>query len=391
MKTEVCDAYSLFCNRANPIIILVLIVLLFNTLLFIPSFSVAQDFSTKTLGDYGNVTVMEVTGSYDAKNPEGTINSLPRQIITEEFFKTHKDEYDFIVIFSNFDFQMPDAEAKAFYLHVKNDIQGIGNPFSDNSFLFGSNGKLQGIIDMGNIATLTVDPIDPKFENTLSILAHEQMHRWGAYVKFKDSNGNYQYIPFGKGRATTGAICSIHMVRCSMATSGRTTATAHLRPSPHQKYYSPLDLYLMGFYDKSQVPLMLLIENPDIDPARMPETGATITGTPRYISIDDIIAAEGERIPDHSDSQKNFKTAFIFITAPGTFTGDELYGIENIRNGWVTRFSVLTDGKGITQVVSTLREDIPVNPGIPLPPSTPRTLPPSIEDGVQWLMDQSGS
>jgi len=386
MKNEVCDAYSLFRNRANPIIILVLIVLLFNILLFIPSFSFAENFSTKTIGDYGNVTVMEVTGSYDAKNPDGTINSLPRQIITEEFFKTHKDEYDFIVIFSNFYFQMPDAEAKAFYLHVKNDIQGIGNPLFDNSSLFGSNGKLQGIIDMGNIATLSVDPTDPEFEETLSILAHEHMHRWGAYVKFKDSHGTISTYLLGKDDAHWSYLLNSYgsvLYGNQWQDNGNGTFTSIAT----QKYYSPLDLYLMGVYDKSQVPPMLLIENTDIDPARMPAIGATIAGTPRYITIDDIISAEGERIPGRADAQKNYKTAFIFITAPGTFTGDELYGIENIRNGWVTRFSVLTDGKGITQVVSTLKDDIPVNPGIPLPPSTSRTLPPSIEDGVSWLMD----
>jgi large repetitive protein len=385
MKTDDLAAYSYFRNRNTSRIILILSAIFFNCLLFIPSSSIAQDFSTKNLGDYGNVTVMEVTGSYDANNPDGTINSIPRQTITKEFLKTHKDEYDFIVIFSNFDFQMPDAEAKAFYLHVKNDIQGIGNPLSDNSFLFGSNGKLQGIIDMGNIATPTVDPIAPKFEDTLSILAHELMHRWGAYVKFKESHGSISTALLGKDDAHWSYLLNSYgsvLYGNQWQDNGNGTFTS----IGTQKYYSPLDLYLMGVYDRSEVPPMLLIQNPDIDPARMPEIGAIITGTPRYITIDDIISAEGERIPRHSDAQKNFKTAFIFITAPGTFTGDELYGLENVRNGWVTRFSVLTDGKGITQVLSSLRDDIPVNPGIPLPPSFPRTLPPSIEDGVQWLM-----
>jgi len=69
----------------------------------------SQDFTAKTIGDYGNVTVMEVTGNYDAKNPDGSVNDIPRQIIAKEFFKTHKDVYDFLVIFSNFDFEMPDS------------------------------------------------------------------------------------------------------------------------------------------------------------------------------------------------------------------------------------------------------------------------------------------
>lgn len=79
--------------------------------------------------------------------------------------------------------------------------------------------------------------------------------------------------------------------------------------------------------------------------------------------------------------------AFILAARPGGFTGSDLYKIENLMNGWLTRFSILTDGSGVVQVASTPREDVPVNPGVKLPPVTPRTLPPNIEDGVSWLMN----
>lgn len=147
-------------------------------------------FKATTIGDYGNATVMEVTGNYDAKNPDGSINSLPRQEIAKEFLKTHQDNYDFFIIFPNFDFAMPDEAAKAFYLEVKNDLLGIGKQISDNSSLFGNNGKLQGTIDMGNMSKLSMNPADPKFEETIITIAHEQMHGWGAYVKFKDTGGD---------------------------------------------------------------------------------------------------------------------------------------------------------------------------------------------------------
>ncbi len=68
--------------------------------------------------------------------------------------------------------------------------------------------------------------------------------------------------------------------------------------------------------------------------------------TRRNITIDDIIAAEGDRIPNASTSQKNFKTAFVLLTRPGTFTSDVLPGIETIRNAWAGRFTQLTNGKG---------------------------------------------
>ncbi|MEM7828181.1 MAG: CARDB domain-containing protein, partial [Candidatus Aenigmatarchaeota archaeon] len=353
-------------------------------------FSFAQDYTAKFIGDYGNVTVMEVTGNYDANNPDGTINSTPREIIAKEFFKFHKDEYDFLVIFTNFDFKMPESDVKAFYLGIKNDTQGIGIPLFDNSALFGSNGKLQGIIDMGNISNLITDPLDPKFEETLYLLAHEMMHRWGAHVRFRDKAGNISSALLGRNGDHWSFLFNSEgsvLYGNKWQDNGNGTFTS----IGVKKYYSSLDLYLMGFYDRFQVPPMLLIKNPEIDPAMLPELGATITGLPVYITIDDIIAVEGERIPGPSESQKIFKTAFLLITQPGTFTGYEIYEIENIRNSWITRYSILTDGQGLMQVASTPREDIPTNPGVILPPIEPRLLPSNIEDGVKWLMSKQGA
>ena len=353
--------------------------------LFFAGESSAQEFTARTIGDFGNITVMQVTGNYDAKNPDGSINAIPRQEIAKEFLRLHKDEYDFLVLFSNFSFQMPDLETKAFYHPVKNDIHGIGLEIFDYSSLYGSNGKLQGTIDMGNIANLVTDPLDPNFEETLSILSHEQMHRWGAYVKFVDGEGYTSSALLGKELTHWSFLLDSDgsvLYGNDWQDNGNGTFTS----LEAGKSYSPLDLYLMGFNDPSQVAPVLLIENPEIDPARLPEVGDTISGTPQYVTIDDIIAAEGERIPDVATSQKSFKTAFIFITTPGTFSIDTLPGIETIRDGWMTRFSILTDGQGIISILPVPKEDIPVNPGVTPPSVDPRTPPPSVEDGVRWLM-----
>jgi hypothetical protein len=355
---------------------------------FFPSPSFAQEFTARTVGDYDNVTVMQVTGNYNAKKPDGSVNSVPRQVIAKEFFRTHKDEYDFLVIFSTFDFEMPEAGAKAFYLGVRNDTLGIGRPIFDNSESFGSKNKLQGTLDMGNVTALVTDPLEPKFGESLDVLDHEILHRWAASVKFKDSSGNISSALLGKDAGHWSFLLNSYgsvLYGNQWQDNGNGTFTS----IGARKYYSPLDLYLMGFYDKSQVPPMLLIENPAIDPTRLPEVGATIEGTPRYVSIDDIIAAEGERLPGPAESQKTFKTAFILITTPETYalTMGGLTGLETFRKGWATRFSVLTDGQGLVQIEPTLIEDIPTNPGVPPPVVTPRTLPPNIDDGVRWLMN----
>ena len=358
--------------------------------------SSAQEFTAKHLGDYGNVTVMEVDGNYDAENADGTVRSTPREAIAREFFKTHKDEYDFLYIFTNFDFQMPeDGQVRAFYMGAKNDTHGIGYRIFSNSSIerYGSDNKLQGTIDMGNLSKIVSDPLDPLFEEGLYVLSHELMHRWGSFVNLKNPDGSDSKALLGKDGAhwsflfdSGGSV--LYGNRWQDNGNGTFTSLAH---KAQLKYFGPLDLYLMGMLDKSKVPPMMLIENSSADPARMPEAGVTVTGTARMITIDEIIAANGPRDPDVFTSQKNFKTAFIFVTRPGTFLGDEIFGIENIRNGWVTRHSILTDGKSIVQVAATPKEDLPANPGILPPTLTPRAAESDIDDGVAWLMSIQNS
>ena len=174
------------------------LVLLTGLSVFVSSSSHAQAFTATTVGDYGNVTVMEVSGNYDARNQDGSGNSAPRQAIAREFFRLHKDEYDFLVIFSNFDFQMPDLDVVAFYMGVKNDTHGIGRELFDYTSFYGSSGKLQGTIDMGNLASNVSDPLDPRFEQTLGTLNHELLHRWGAYLKFRAQDGSVSSALLGR-------------------------------------------------------------------------------------------------------------------------------------------------------------------------------------------------
>lgn len=313
-----------------------------------------KTFSVTTLADYGSVTVMEVAGYYDARNADGSLNIAPRQEIAKEFFQLHPDAFDFLVIFSNFTYAMPDPAAKGFYLEVKNDVSGIGKPLFDNSGSFGSAGKLQGTIDMGNVVTRVTDPRDPMFQDTVNTLLHEMLHRWGAQVRFRDERGAIRTDLIGKDGSHWSYLldsgASLHYGN-EWHDNGDGTFTS----VGAEKYFSPLDLYLMGLYNRNEVPAMALIENPSLNPSALPSPGTAISGSSRFVSIDDIIAAEGERLPHFLSSQKAFAIAFILITEPDTFTGAEIEGIEHVRTASAGTFSALTDGRGsITGVSPTL-------------------------------------
>lgn len=368
---------------------------LFILSLFFSTSSFSLDFTASNIGDYGDITVMEVTGDYDANLSDSYV---ARQEISKEFFKAHPDEYDFIVIFAGFDFKMPDyfiagepATAAGFYTSVRNDVQGIGEEIFDNSSSYGSNGRLQGVIDMGFTGDLVSDPLEPDFRWTMTILSHEILHRWAAHIKYMKEDGSISDDILGSSDLSG-------IIKCHWSylfdTSGsvlygnnwQENADGTFTSLPGYKYYSPLDLYLMGLYSKSEVPSMLLIENQEINPETMPDQGVTINGTPHYISVDDIIAAEGERVPSSGDSQKTFKIASILITRPGTFTGDELHGLRVVMNNWVTWFSALTDGRARLIKDMSPQEEIPENPGVTTPAYDPRTSPPEINDGIAWLL-----
>ncbi len=355
----------------------------------------AQDFSAVTIKDEIDLSVIEVIGDYDANTQEG---NEAQKIIAGEFYNTHPDDYDFLVIFTGFDIEMltlmidgEPVEADGFYSPIQNNAEGIGNEIFDYSLQYGSNGKLQGIITMGDIDQKIADPLDPKFKNTMEVLSHELLHRWSGKVNFFDTNGSYndallggyqiasnEYAHWSFLLDTDGSI----LYGNDWYDNGNGTFTSMAA----RKYYSPLDLYLMGFVDKSDVPPMLLIENASESREKLPMTGVTIEGDARYVSIDDIIAAEGKRVPGHQSSQKQFKIGIMLLTRPGSFQESEVHDVQTVIKQWTMWFSALTDGRAIVYYDGIGEIDLPENPGTELPPVDPRDVPAEIEDGVSWLV-----
>jgi uncharacterized Zn-binding protein involved in type VI secretion len=96
---------------------------------------------------------------------------------------------------------------------------------------------------------------------------------------------------------------------------------------------------------------MALIENPAIDKNQLPQLGATVTGVSRTVTIDDIIAVEGARIPDAAHSQKRFRIGFVLLVRPDSTPGNASAAVEILRNSWAGRFVELTRGiGGITDI-----------------------------------------
>jgi len=328
--------------------------------------------------DYRHVVIIQHDGSnYDRLCADGSPNYEVRKKVARKFYESHGDYYDFLVVFTNFNFSFGE-EAEGVYFGVKNDVSGIGLPQYYLSDDFGSSGRLQGYIDMGSILRKSGDPGSADFRKTLLVLAHEMAHRWVSYVKYRDASGNIREDLLGKENAhwnffldTDGSV----MYGSNWRDNGDGTFTAE----EVLTRYSPLDLYLMGFYSAEEVRPFFIIEPVPGTPylsTDIPVAGAIVRGTKREINVSDIIGAMGKRIPPKEYSQKEFRMAFIYLIAPGTTPSEtEIEAIDNIRRAWANEFFFLTKGRGIveTELVEA--------------PAGPVAEHPSIQFGLEYLLN----
>ena len=100
--------------------------------------------------------------------------------------------------------------------------------------------------------------------------------------------------------------------------------------------YSYLDLYLMGLISPAEVPDFFLLRNLVLvgkDPNGHPIFKADRT----KVTIQDVIAAEGPRVPDVDHSQRNFNTGFVVVVEHGQKPSQELLERTNAIPGALDR------------------------------------------------------
>jgi len=269
------------------------------------------------------------------------------------------DHFDFVTLISNFSLT-PVPEARAFSINVQNDVRGIGNPSSRGSSIFrdqkkyGSNDKLQNITFLGNIHEYPSNPdqtIPDTYTSLLQVLAHEVGHRWLAYAKV-ERDGRAQDLLLGRDESHWSFFLDsdASFLEGNQIDSHGTTFVTSM---PFQGY-SRLDLYLMGFLKPEDVRDTFIVEgarrfSPDFPfaPESSPEPDVSFQGSAHSVKIDDIIAANGNREPDSSTSQKSFRHLFVLIVKKeNPSTPEELTAVDQLRREWESFFSKATLGLG---------------------------------------------
>jgi hypothetical protein len=106
--------------------------------------------------------------------------------------------------------------------------------------------------------------------------------------------------------------------------------------------YSYLDLYLMGLISAAEVPDFFLLKN--LVPAGRDANEHPIFKAERTeVTIQDVIAVEGQRLPDVDHSQRKFNTGIVIVVEHGKSPSSNLVERANgIRGQWIDYWETIT-------------------------------------------------
>ena len=252
------------------------------------------------------------------------------------FLGSHPDDSQFLVMFSTWSLPAP---VGALYQSVANDVHGIGYEhiavedavipdegmgyFDDTP-----NSQVQGFLHMNTWTNYLGGDPGGVSDNYISLVFGQELgHAWLAFVYFSQGQG-LDNAMLGRSNAhwsfylnTGGSPVQGH----EWVDNGDGTFTAFKQDIYE---YSDLDLYLMGLLPPDQVQPWFVLENPSncVDSAAKDGGCApfdafvfeadsyTINATRRDITVEDVIAAEGERTPAWPDAPDEFDVSFVVVT-----------------------------------------------------------------------------
>ena len=201
------------------------------------------------------------------------------------------------------------------------------------------------------------------------------MHRWGVHLHFIDTNGQNSSDLLGRDDAHWSYFLDTD-ASVMYGSDWQLQGDGKFHSVDTRHRYSPLDMYAAGFAAPSEVPPFTLIRNGDggvaTDP---PKLGAVSGGQGETITIDQVIAASGERIPSAADSQKDFTGAVILLKRPGeNVSANQLLELERFRVRYEQQFVANTGGRGTIRLFTQTRGTAAAGPPTILHGSGPRQI-----------------
>jgi hypothetical protein len=191
----------------------------------------------------------------------------------------------------------------------------------------------------------------PAYDYAMSQIGHEMGHRWSAFVSAKVGNetielgpthwatGLQAQVPFPYQRPTEASAMGGGVWQDNYDGTFTQLDDDYYVPATGWSY---LDLYLMGLIAPNEVPDFFILRN--LLPAGHDSNGHAIFKADRTkITIQDVIAAEGPRLPAVDRAQKNFNTGMVMVVEHGKTPSPKLIeSVSGIRERWMDYWTTTT-------------------------------------------------
>ncbi|HXW91766.1 MAG TPA: hypothetical protein VEK33_14540 [Terriglobales bacterium] len=189
------------------------------------------------------------------------------------------------------------------------------------------------------------------YNYAMSQFGHEMGHRWAAFVSARVNGETISLGPvhWAKGLQAPAAFPYQRPTEASAMGGGvwQDNFDGTYTQLDDDYYvpatgYSYLDLYLMGLISAAEVPDFFILKN--LVPAGRDTNGHPIFKAERTkVTIQDVIAVEGPRLPDVDHSQRNFNTGIVLVVEHGHSPSRDLVERANaIRQRWIDYWETTT-------------------------------------------------
>ncbi len=239
-------------------------------------------------------------------------------ILAQKVYEKFEDGFDFVVLLYNVgNMEEIAGEIAGQFAPYSNSVQGIGQDIFDDTADLGSHGRVKGCIQLSDRRQVK------------GAFLHEIMHYWGGMdfgQQCVDIDGNIDKDTGGHWGISSingllggfdvntlernvDGISNKYKAYCSLTDwcFGTVNSSSYA--------YSPFELYLMGFISPEEVPDIHYFTGVTGSKSEAPsKNGIFYAEEEHVLTIEDIIARFGPRIPDWNNSQKDFNVLLIVVT-----------------------------------------------------------------------------
>jgi hypothetical protein len=283
----------------------------------------------------GEVVVLE--GNDEIIATDGNLVQVRMAAVARKVIERFGDNFQAMTLWLTFN-ETVTSEAGAYEATVKTDVRGLGYLPRDVSRTYGSGGALRSMLNMKRVWQGVREDTEEAWRPQLEIWGQESGHRWMMFMAVRDPR---TALP---SDVLLGRDCSHYSryvdsqgsVHDGLAWADNRDGTFSAEGRRAFRFGN-LDLYGMGLLPPDEMPGFFFID--DI-PGYQRQTCSqyasnpkplqnTISGTRVEVSIDDIVAANGPRIPSFDEllagaRQDYFREAQVVVTRVGEPAGSPL-------------------------------------------------------------------